>query len=67
MENQDRPLKEKTVLELINQREYAKKFINETNKLINATGGWIAREANWYQIDLAKKELVLIENELKFR
>ena len=37
------------------------------NKLINGTGGWIARDANWEEIKHSEYELKIIEEELALR
>lgn len=62
-----RPLEKYTALELINAKEYAESFIKRANALINAPGGWIAREANWAEIENAESELKMIKEELSLR
>jgi len=53
--------------ELISKKTYILAFIEDTEARISRPGGWIARESNWEQIELAKGDLVIIEAELKFR
>ena len=60
-------VKEATTAQLIQQLGYAKKFVEDTNKKIGGTGGWIAREANWEEVARAKNEIEIIEQELKLR
>jgi hypothetical protein len=63
----EHPVKRMTTGELLEKQNYILAFISDTEDAIGAPGGWIAREANWDQIALAKKDLMVIETELNER
>jgi len=66
-EDKDRPAAAFSEAELIDKKNYILAFIADTENTISKPGGWIGREANWAQIELAKKDLLIIEVELKYR
>ncbi len=66
-EDKDRPAAAFSEAELIDKKNYILAFIVETENAISKPGGWIGRDANWAQIELAKKDLLIIEVELKYR
>lgn len=67
MSEENRPAKNHSTAELINAKNYALRFIEEANKKISGQGGWIAREANWAEIENAQREINIIDRELYLR
>lgn len=63
----NRPAEKYSTQYLINALNVANKFIADANNEISGQGGWIAREANWEEIDRAKNEIRIIEHELSLR
>jgi hypothetical protein len=66
-EDKDRPAAAFSEAELIDKKNYILAFITDTENTISKPGSWIGRDANWAQIELAKKDLLIIEVELKYR
>lgn len=61
------PAKNYSTNELVEHKEYCINFIECLQKKISSNGGWIAREENLRQIEIARKEMEIIENELSIR